>query len=70
MELHEVDVFIDADGEVRVEVRGMKGGACLDATAALETALGSEVVSRELTPEARTAAAAEAEAEQRHVRET
>ena len=52
MELHEVDVFIDADGEVRVEVRGMPGGSCLVATAALEAALGAEVVSRELTPEA------------------
>ena len=66
MELHEVDVFIDADGEVRVEVRGMPGGACLVATGALEAALGAEVVSRELTPEARASAE---EAERRNVRE-
>ncbi len=67
MELHEVDVFIDADGQVRVEVRGIKGGACLDLTASLEAALGADVVSRELTPEAGSAVAAEAE--HRHVRE-
>ena len=66
MELHEVDVFIDADGEVRIEVRGMPGGRCLVATGALEAALGADVVSRELTPEARAAAE---EVEQRQRRE-
>lgn len=66
MDLHEVDVFIDADGEVRIEVRGMKGGACLDLTAPLEGALGAEVVSRELTPEA---SATPGEVEQHEVRE-
>lgn len=52
MELHEVDVFIEPDGNVRIEVRGVRGGACLDLTAGLESALGAHVVSRELTPEA------------------
>lgn len=66
MELHEVDVFIDADGQVRIEVRGMKGGACLEATAELEAALGADVVSRELTPEAGDLGA---EAERHEVRE-
>jgi FixJ family two-component response regulator len=68
VDLHEVDVFIDADGEVRIEVRGMKGGACLDVTAPLEAALGADVVSRELTPEA--AATLAADVERHEVRET
>src|SRR5262249_29060563 len=32
MELQEIDVFIENDGKVRIEVRGVKGGACLDLT--------------------------------------
>jgi hypothetical protein len=52
VDLQEIDVFIDKDGQVRVEVRGVKGGACLDLTAALEQALGGKVEARELTPEA------------------
>ncbi|MGH9937257.1 MAG: DUF2997 domain-containing protein, partial [Blastocatellia bacterium] len=40
MELQEIDVFIEKDGQVRIEVRGVKGGSCLDITAALEQALG------------------------------
>ena len=66
MELHEVDVFIDPDGQVCIEVRGIKGGACLDLTAPLEATLGAEVVERELTPEA---GGTLAEAERRVVRE-
>lgn len=52
MDLQEIDVYIDADGQVRIEVRGVQGPSCLDLTAGLEAALGAEVVSRELTPEA------------------
>lgn len=52
MELHEIEVIVDADGQVRLEVRGVKGEACLAATAALEQALGGCVVRRELTAEA------------------
>jgi hypothetical protein len=52
MELQEIEVFIDKDGQVRIEVRGVKGMSCLDLTADLETALGGEVESREMTPEA------------------
>ncbi len=33
-------------------MRGVKGGACLDLTAGLEAALGGDVASREMTPEA------------------
>ncbi len=51
MEINEIDVFIDANGEVRVEVRGLKGGGCLLATKELERALGGQVVKREMTGE-------------------
>lgn len=52
MEMQEIDVFIDKDGKVRIEVRGVKGKACLDITKALEAALGGQVEQREMTPEA------------------
>ena len=52
MDFQEIDVFIDADGTVRIEVRGVKGTACLDLTRELEAALGDQVESREMSPEA------------------
>ena len=52
MEVQEIDLYIDKDGQVRLEVRGVKGGACLDITAPLERALGGQVQAREMTPEA------------------
>lgn len=52
MELQEIEVFIDKDGQVRIHVRGVKGTACLGITAALEQALGGQVEVREMTPEA------------------
>jgi hypothetical protein len=52
MDLQEVEVFIEKDGRVRVEVRGVKGMSCLDVTQALEAALGGQVQERQLTPEA------------------
>ena len=52
MELHEIDVFIEKDGQVRLEVRGVKGRRCLEVTKALESALGGQVISREMTAEA------------------
>ena len=52
MELQEIEVFIEKDGRVRIEVRGVKGEACLDLTRALEVALGGEIEAREMTPEA------------------
>ena len=56
MEVQEIDVYIDKDGQVRLEVRGVKGGTCLDITAPLEQALGGQVQSREMTPEAQEGA--------------
>lgn len=52
VELHEIDVFIDKDGQVRLEVRGVKGAGCLEVTAPLEQVLGGHVESREMTSEA------------------
>lgn len=52
MELQEIEVFIGKDGQVRIEVRGVKGTSCLDLTKDLEAALGGQVESREMTPEA------------------
>ena len=65
MEVQEIDVFIDKDGQVRLEVRGVKGGGCLDITAPLEHALGGKVQSREMTAEAREAVQNELSNEQR-----
>jgi len=50
-ELHEVEVTIDAKGDVRVEIRGMKGQGCLEVTREMETLLGSVVLEREHTYE-------------------
>ncbi len=52
MELHEVEVVIDRDGEVRIEVHGLKGRGCLELTADLIEALGGDVLEQELTAEA------------------
>jgi hypothetical protein len=51
MDLQEVEVTIDRDGQVHVHVRGVKGQSCLEITRALEEALGGVVLSREMTPE-------------------
>jgi Protein of unknown function (DUF2997) len=56
MELQEIDVFIEKDGQARIEVRGVKGGSCLDITAALEQALGGQIAEREMTAESYEAA--------------
>lgn len=52
MDLQEIDVFIDKKGEVKLEIRGVKGQKCLDLTQDLEAILGGEIISREMTPEA------------------
>lgn len=52
MELQEIDVFIEAGGQVKVEVRGVKGMNCLDVTKEFEAALGGNVEEREMRPEA------------------
>lgn len=52
MEMHEIEITINKDGQVEVQVRGVKGKACLDITKPIEDALGGSVVLREMTPEA------------------
>jgi hypothetical protein len=52
MDLQEIEVTIDQNGQVQVHVRGAKGDQCLDLTRGLEEALGGEVVLREMTPDA------------------
>lgn len=61
MNLQEVDVFIEKDGQVRIEVRGVKGESCLKLTAQLEAALGGQVAQREMTPEAKEQASDDAQ---------
>lgn len=51
MEMQEVTVVIAPDGQVTIEVNGLKGQGCLELTEQLEKALGT-VSSREMTPEA------------------
>jgi len=51
MEIQEIEVFIDAVGEVKYEVRGVKGKKCLDLTKDLEADLGGKIISREETCE-------------------
>lgn len=52
MELQEIDVFIEKDGQVKIEIRGVKGMSCLDLTKDLEAVLGNQISAREMTPEA------------------
>jgi hypothetical protein len=40
MELQEVDVLVEKDGQVKIEVRGVKGMFCLNLTKDLEAILG------------------------------
>ena len=49
MEIQELDVFIEPDGIVRYEVRGVKGRQCLDLTKNLEADLGGQILAREDT---------------------
>jgi hypothetical protein len=51
MNIEEIEVFIDASGEVKYEVRGIKGKKCLDITEDLEMDLGGNILLREETSE-------------------
>ncbi len=59
MDLQEIEVTIEPNGQVHVQVRGARGASCLDLTHDLEEALGGEVISREMTPEAQETTAEE-----------
>ncbi len=47
---HEIDIVIGDNGEISFQVKGVKGGKCLELTKELEEALGI-VKSREKTSE-------------------
>ena len=64
MELQEINVFIDKDGQVKLEVNGVQGMSCVDLTKELEDLLGGEVVQRELTHEAQAIVQEETQEEQ------
>ena len=38
----EIEIVINAKGEVTFQVKGMKGGSCMDETKFLEAALGGD----------------------------
>jgi len=50
-EIQEVEIVIGPDGRIQLEVRGVKGPACLDLTRDLERYLGGRVTRREPTAE-------------------
>lgn len=52
MELQEIEVTIDKNGQVQIHIQGVQGMACLELSKDLEEALGGSVISRELTAEA------------------
>ena len=53
MRKQDIEIVINAKGEVTFQVKGVKGGSCLDETKFLEAALGGEaaVVDQQKTSE-------------------
>jgi hypothetical protein len=53
MRKQDIEIVIDAKGEVTFQVKGVKGGSCLDETKFLEAALGGEdaIVDQQKTSE-------------------
>ncbi len=52
MDIQEIEVTIDKNGQVQIHVLGATGSSCLDLTQGLEAALGGQVLSRQMTSEA------------------
>ena len=50
MEMQEMEIAISPTGEVKIQVKGVAGDACLDLTKSLEQQLGT-VEERQLTSE-------------------
>ncbi|MCE1255066.1 MAG: DUF2997 domain-containing protein [Anaerolineae bacterium] len=50
MDVQEIEVVIDKNGQVNIQVRGVKGTACLDITREMEEALGNLVQERIMAP--------------------
>lgn len=51
MRKQDIEITINAKGEVTFTVKGIKGGSCLDETKFLEEALGGAVVDQQKTGE-------------------
>jgi hypothetical protein len=53
MRKQDIEIVINAKGEVTFEVKGVKGGSCMDETKFLEQALGGEgaIVDQQKTSE-------------------
>jgi len=52
MEIQEIEVVVEKNGQVQVHVRGVKGEGCLELTKELEAALGGGILSRQMTADA------------------
>lgn len=51
MDIQEIEVTIDKNGQVTIQVRGVNGIVCLEMTKDLETALGNQLEEREMQAE-------------------
>jgi len=51
MRKQDIEIVITPKGEVTFQVKGIKGGSCIDETKFLEAALGGEVVDQQKTGE-------------------
>jgi hypothetical protein len=51
MRKQDIEIVITPKGEVTFQVKGVKGGGCIDETKFLEQALGGEVVDQQKTGE-------------------
>ncbi|HET9624801.1 MAG TPA: DUF2997 domain-containing protein [Kofleriaceae bacterium] len=51
MHKQDIEIVINAKGEVTFEVKGVKGGNCLAETKFLEQALGGDVIDQQKTSE-------------------
>ncbi len=50
-QLQEVEIIIDAEGNVKAHVRGVQGTSCIDITKEMFQMLGNQVMDRQLTDE-------------------
>ena len=50
-EIHEVEIIIQPDGQLKVEIQGVKGKGCLDMTKEMEELLGNDIIERNFTDE-------------------
>ena len=51
MHKQDIEIVINAKGEVTFQVKGVKGGSCITETKFLEQALGGDVIDQQKTSE-------------------